>query len=142
MFIVESGPAGPPHQCHYQQDQPGDQGANGKSQEGPCHCFFKKLKNSFVFVGTDFLSSPDPLQQAVHSDGDSLDLRVHPLFRPRQPRARRVSFNDRVCSEDDRVHQPPPRLPHLLHLRLQGVNSGQGGSSSDCLIVSRAILFL
>ena len=36
MFIVESGPAGPPHQCHYQQDQPGDQGANGKSQGGPC----------------------------------------------------------------------------------------------------------
>ena len=36
MFIVESGPAGPPHQCHYQQDQPGDQGANGKSHGGPC----------------------------------------------------------------------------------------------------------
>ena len=42
MFIVESGPAGPPHQCHYQQDQPGDQGANGKSQGGPCNRFFSR----------------------------------------------------------------------------------------------------
>ena len=69
---------------------------------------------------------PDPLQQAIHCDGHSLDLRVHPLLRAWQPRARRMPLHHRVCPEDNRLHQPAPRMPHLLHLCLQGVHLGQG----------------
>ena len=58
MFIVESGPAGPPHQCHYQQDQPGDQGANGKSQGGPCDGFFSQRNCKIPLFSLGQTSSP------------------------------------------------------------------------------------
>ena len=124
---VKTGSVSHPHQRHHKQDQPGDQGADGKRDPFPLvfNSIPALLQEKFIFLTINLLPL-DPLQQAIHCNGHPLDLWVHALLCPREPRARRVPFHDRVCPEDDRVHQPPPRMPHLLHLCLQGVHTGQG----------------